>query len=206
MARPLPEDKPNYRYDEQGNLYVWSQSVGKYVMSKSATQLAREAKSKRLDIVARGKDTARGAMARRRKLRKRGSRVPASTVASQVPKVKPKTPKPTDKPEEKKTKITKPTSTPTTKSNTSASSSSAKPKAKKVAKKASVPVSQSRTMWVRKGTMVNGKEVKKGYLAQYGKPEKRVTASVKLVEDTKRGKAGEMVDYKKGRYKKKSGK
>jgi len=62
-------------------------------------------------------------------------------------------------------------------------------------------VSQSNTMWVKKGTVVNGKKVKKGYVAQKGKPEKRVTNKIKLVVDTdKRGKAGETVQAKKGRY------
>lgn len=62
------------------------------------------------------------------------------------------------------------------------------------------PVSQSRTMWVAKGTEVGGKTVKKGYLAQYGRPEKKVTARVKLVEGTSRGKTGDVVSYKQGRY------
>ena len=62
-------------------------------------------------------------------------------------------------------------------------------------------VSQSRTEWVPKGTVVNGKTVKKGYVAQKGKPEKRVTAKVKLEVDTaKRGKAGDVVSLQKGRY------
>lgn len=62
-------------------------------------------------------------------------------------------------------------------------------------------VSQSNTMWVKKGTVVNGKKVKKGYVAQKGKPEKRVTNKIKLVVDTdKRGKAGDTVQTKKGRY------
>lgn len=66
-------------------------------------------------------------------------------------------------------------------------------------------VSQSNTMWVKKGTVVNGKKVKKGYVAQKGKPEKRVTNKIKLVVDTdKRGKAGETVQTKKGRYVKSS--
>lgn len=41
-------------------------------------------------------------------------------------------------------------------------------------------VSQSRTQWVRKGDVVNGQVVTKGYLAQYGKPGKRVTANVRI--------------------------
>jgi hypothetical protein len=66
------------------------------------------------------------------------------------------------------------------------------------------PVSQSRTMWVKKGDVVNGEKVKKGYVAQYGKPEKRVTNRVKLVVDTpKRGKAGDVVRLKQGAYVKK---
>jgi len=70
------------------------------------------------------------------------------------------------------------------------------------AKKAST-VSQSRTQWVKKGDVVGGKTVAKGYVAQYGKPEKKVTANVKLVTDTSRGKAGQKVSYTKGRATKK---
>lgn len=63
------------------------------------------------------------------------------------------------------------------------------------------PVSQSKTMWVKKGTVVNGTKVKKGYVAQLGKPEKRVTNKVKLEVDTaKRGKAGDVVKLKQGKY------
>lgn len=61
------------------------------------------------------------------------------------------------------------------------------------------PVSQSRTMWVKKGTVVNGKAVSKGYLAQYGKPEKRVTGKVTLTRQTGSTAAGETVRYKGGR-------
>lgn len=68
------------------------------------------------------------------------------------------------------------------------------------------PVSQSRTMWVKKGTVVGGKAVKKGYVAQYGKPEKRVTAKIKLEEATRRGKVGDVAEYKRGRYKRTVGK
>jgi hypothetical protein len=59
-------------------------------------------------------------------------------------------------------------------------------------------------MWVKKGDVVNGKKVEKGYVAQYGKPEKRVTNRVKLEVDTpKRGKAGDVVRLKQGSYVKK---
>ena len=61
-------------------------------------------------------------------------------------------------------------------------------------------------MWVKKGEVVNGKTVSKGYVAQYGKPEKKVSARVKLSVDTKRGKAGSKVAYDKGRYVKKQNK
>ena len=57
-------------------------------------------------------------------------------------------------------------------------------------------VSQSRTMWVKKGDVVGGVTVKKGYLAQYGKPEKKVSAKVQMVTGSKKGKA---VEYSKGR-------
>jgi hypothetical protein len=62
------------------------------------------------------------------------------------------------------------------------------------------PVSQSRTQWVKKGDIVNGKKVEKGYLAQKGKPAKKVTARVNIVTDTESGKkAGETYRYKTGR-------
>lgn len=57
-------------------------------------------------------------------------------------------------------------------------------------------VSQSRTMWVKAGETVGGKTVKKGYLAQYGKPEKKVNARVEIVTGPKKGK---VVEYVKGR-------
>jgi len=66
------------------------------------------------------------------------------------------------------------------------------------------PVSQSRTEWVKKGTVVNGETVKKGYVAQKGRPEKRITNRVKLEVDTpKRGKTGDVVRLKQGAYVKK---
>lgn len=58
------------------------------------------------------------------------------------------------------------------------------------------PVSQSDTMWVKKGTYVNGAPVQKGYLAQYGKPEKRVTNAVKLV--TTQGSTGNVINNRGG--------
>lgn len=60
------------------------------------------------------------------------------------------------------------------------------------------PVSQSKTMWVKKGTVVNGKEVQKGYLAQYGKPEKKVSARVSMVTGGQGG-MGASATYKQGR-------
>jgi hypothetical protein len=60
------------------------------------------------------------------------------------------------------------------------------------------PVSQSKTMWVKKGTVVNGEKVKKGYLAQYGKPEKKVSGTVALVTGGQ-GAMGATKTYKQGR-------
>lgn len=73
-------------------------------------------------------------------------------------------------------------------------------------------VSQSNTEWVAKGTTVNGQVVPKGYLAQKGKPNKRVTANVRI-ETPSQGqwtpagggqmvggtKKGEVYAYKSGR-------
>lgn len=62
------------------------------------------------------------------------------------------------------------------------------------------PVDQSRTEWVPKGTVVNGKPVPKGYLAQKGRPDKKVTNAVRIQTDTTSGKkAGETYTYKQGR-------
>ena len=61
------------------------------------------------------------------------------------------------------------------------------------------PVSQSNTQWVKKGDVVNGKTVAKGYLAQYGKPAKKVTARVKMVQKTGGVSAGDTQKYKTGR-------
>ena len=97
---------------------------------------------------------------------------------------------------------TRPTATKPAPSGGSSSSSVAKKTAKTPAKKAAT-VSQSNTEWVKKGDVVNGKTVTKGYVAQKGKPERKVTANVKLVVDTTRGKAGSKVSYTKGRATKK---
>lgn len=91
---------------------------------------------------------------------------------------------------------------PTDKPASGSSSSTVKTTAKTPAKKAAT-VSQSNTEWVKKGDVVNGKTITKGYLAQKGKPERKVTANVKLVVDTARGKAGSKVSYNKGRATKK---
>ena len=91
---------------------------------------------------------------------------------------------------------------PTDKPASGSSSSTVKTTAKTPAKKAAT-VSQSNTEWVKKGDVVNGKTITKGYLAQKGKPERKVTANVKLVVDTARGKTGSKVSYNKGRATKK---
>ena len=62
-------------------------------------------------------------------------------------------------------------------------------------------VSQSRTEWVPKGTMVNGKAVAKGYLAQKGKPAKKVTAKVQMETQTGGVARGDIQAYAKGRRK-----
>jgi hypothetical protein len=69
--------------------------------------------------------------------------------------------------------------------------------------KASKPVLQQNTMWVKAADSKTGK----GYLAQRGKPEKRVTARVKIQADTESGKkAGSTYAYKSGKTVKKVGK
>ena len=69
------------------------------------------------------------------------------------------------------------------------------------------PVLQQNTEWVAKGQTVGGKVVTKGYLAQKGKQEKRVTARVKIQADTVSGKkAGSTYAYKAGKTIKKVGK
>jgi hypothetical protein len=122
--------------------------------------------------------------------------------------------RPTAKPKPKDTKDTKATPKPNPKpvtastSKTTSTTSTAKPKPTNLTSgggRAKTPaskrpaVSQSNTEWVKKGDTVGGKVVQKGYLAQKGKPEKKVTARVKLVTDTSKGKAGQKVSYTKGR-------
>lgn len=64
-------------------------------------------------------------------------------------------------------------------------------------------VLQQNTMWVKAVDSPTGK----GYLAQRGKPEKRVTARVKIQTDTESGKkAGSTYAYKAGKTVKKVGK
>jgi len=114
-----------------------------------------------------------------------------------VSTAKPTSTKP--KPTPTKPAPTKPTATkPASSSSSSASKTTAKSPAKKMG-----TVSQSNTEWVKKGDVVNGKVVTKGYVAQKGKPERKVSANVKLVVDTARGKAGSKVSYTKGRATKK---
>jgi hypothetical protein len=119
------------------------------------------------------------------------------TTADKRDRISPAKPKP--KPEPPKQDVKNP---PRGGSSSSSSPSRGSSTSKAPAKKAPT-VSQSRTQWVKKGDVVGGKTVTKGYVAQYGKPEKKVTANVKLVTDTSRGKAGQKVSYTKGRATKK---
>lgn len=127
----------------------------------------------------------------------------ASTVSSQslMPNKKKDIKKPADKkkpsitePSVTKPSTTRPSSTPSTRSaGASAAGGGRRPS-----------VSQSRTMWVKKGDVVGGKTVQKGYLAQYGKPEKRVTARVRAEAGNTAGmKTGSVTRYKAGRKVKK---
>ncbi len=61
------------------------------------------------------------------------------------------------------------------------------------------PVSQSRTQWNPAVKNAAGKVVKKGYLSQYGRPEKKVTGKVKLVTETGGKRAGQTQKYSSGR-------
>ena len=89
----------------------------------------------------------------------------------------------------------------TARSNTSGSSGRGSGPAKKP--KPSKPVLQQNTMWVKAVDSPTGK----GYLAQRGKPEKRVTGRVKIQEATTSGKAaGSTYAYKAGKTVKKVGK
>jgi hypothetical protein len=116
----------------------------------------------------------------------------SSTVSSAINSAKPKPPPPTPE-----------TKNPPRGGGSSSSSPSRGSSTSKAPAKKAPTVSQSRTQWVKKGDVVGGKTVTKGYVAQYGKPEKKVTANVKLVTDTTRGKAGQKVSYTKGRATKK---
>jgi len=199
--------KPRVKYDSDGNKYEWSTKSGTWVRTKGAVAVKREeaaaAKIKSAKMVADYKknDSARAAMAARRA--KNQPAQPATTTSSAKSRLQ-KTTNQTAKTQETNKPKTTPTSTTTPQPSASAPSrgSSASSKASKPATKKPV-VSQSKTMYVKKGDMVNGKEVKKGYVAQYGKPERKVTGVVKLVVDTTRGKAGSKVEVKKGRYNKK---
>jgi hypothetical protein len=127
----------------------------------------------------------------------------ASTTTSQSLK-----PKKVDKKPEKKD-VKKPATTTTSSPSRPASSTTSAPRKKSTAPSAAgggrkPSVSQSRTMWVKKGDVVGGQTVKKGYLAQYGKPEKRVTARVRAEAGNAAGmKAGSVTRYKAGRKAKK---
>jgi hypothetical protein len=202
--------KPRVKYDSDGNKYEWSTKSGTWVRTKGAVAVKREeaaaAKTKTVNEVANYKkdDSARAAMAARRA--KNQPAKPATTTSSAKSRLQGTTNQTAKfikgkKPETTPTPTTTPQPIASTSSKSSSSSSSSS-KASKPATKKPV-VSQSKTMYVKKGDMVNGKEVKKGYVAQYGKPERKVTGVVKLVVDTTRGKAGSKVEVKKGRYNKK---
>ena len=133
----------------------------------------------------------RGAAIRPKGLGAEGPKVAVSKVSKKPVDIKPTA----DKPKPVKPA---PSGAPASGSSSSTTKTSAKTPAKKAA-----TVSQSSTEWVKKGDVVNGKTVTKGYVAQKGKPERKVTANVKLVVDTSRGKAGEKVSYNKGRATKK---
>lgn len=61
-------------------------------------------------------------------------------------------------------------------------------------------VSQSRTMWVKKGQKLSdGTVAKKGYLAQYGKDTKKVTARVQMEKQTGGVAKGDIQMYKAGK-------
>lgn len=61
-------------------------------------------------------------------------------------------------------------------------------------------VSQSRTMWVKKGQKLSdGSVAKKGYLAQYGKDTKKVTARVQMAQQTGGVAKGDIQVYKAGK-------
>lgn len=87
---------------------------------------------------------------------------------------------------------------PSAKTSSTASSRSSAPAKPSSPKKT---VDQSRTMWVKKGDKLSdGTVAKKGYLAQYGKDTKKVTANVKIQTDTASGKKkGETYSYNKGK-------
>jgi hypothetical protein len=61
-------------------------------------------------------------------------------------------------------------------------------------------ISQSDTMWVKKGDKLPDGSIAKRGVVWDTKNKKRVTGAVKLVQATKRGKAGETLSLKAGRY------
>lgn len=94
------------------------------------------------------------------------------------------------------------TSTAKKKTDTPKPSAPAKPRTTtKPAAKPAPTVDQSRTMWVKKGQKLSdGTTATKGYLAQYGKDTKKVSANVKIQTNTTSGKkAGETYSYNKGK-------
>jgi len=207
--------KPRVKYDSDGNKFEWSTKFGKWVRTKGAVATNREeaaaAKKKTVAKVANYKkdDSSRAAMAARRaKNQPAKPATPSTTTRPQGTVTQADSKEKTNKPKATTVSASKPVSQPSastpsrSSSSSSSNSSSSSSKASKPATKKPV-VSQSKTMYVKKGDMVNGKEVKKGYVAQYGKPERKVTGVVKLVVDTTRGKAGSKVEVKKGRYNKK---
>ena len=186
---------------------LWSvkkRAVGKEERMASAKKIAEYGKSKD-ESTARSKAVNRARakgtkipiypMSQKEKDAAKASTYNKTSTAKRLASAK----NPAQKPAPTKPTPTKPTATkPVSGSSSSTSKTTAKSPAKKMG-----TVSQSNTEWVKKGDVVNGKVVTKGYVAQKGKPERKVSANVKLVVDTARGKAGSKVSYTKGRATKK---
>lgn len=187
----------NERYDNKGNLVRWSDKVGKWVVVKSAAQVSREklaaARKKTGDAISKISDTTRGGMAKNRE-KVAAKKKPFNKNENAAKKPVASAPKPPVKP---------PAAPKSDKPSYTGSASSASAGTRKITSPAKPmkTVDQSRTEWVAKGTKLSdGTIVQKGYLAQKGKPEKKVTANVKIQTDTASGKkAGQTYSYNKGK-------
>ena len=192
--KKIPKDLWNFKKRAIGKeeRVASAENIGKYTKSKDESARRSKASSR---AKAKGQKLPSSALPKTvASTRKEIAANARARDAAKNKNTEPNKPKSTSKetPAKPKAAPAKPKATPRPQSG---GVTPAQAKAKKAAADKKKPaISQSDTQWVKKGDMVNGKAVKKGYVSRKDNAEKKVTARVKLVVDTPgRGKAGDVV-------------